>query len=157
MFHLYFSNQVEFDLRSINQQFLLFNNLQNKINSWFIMRLTRGGEGKDFSKCFSKLEKSILIFGKNVLIGHLWVKFFIYSAILKSFWEIKLEIFPCGAFLIWVVDNCLSKDPNSRKLPCPKEFLVMRLFILFKSNSNWFENYKWNKNCYCVMEKRVDS
>ena len=157
MFHLYFSNQVEFDLRSINPQLLLFHNLRNKIFSWLIMRLTRGGEGKGFPTRFSKLSKSILIFWKNVLIAVIYGLNFSFIVQFLRVLGKKTEVFPCGIFLICVVDKCFLKDPNSRKLPCPKEFLVMHLFILFISTSYWFEKYKWNINCYCAIEKRVDS
>ena len=141
-FILFKSSRVWFE--KYKSAILLFHNLRNKIVSWL-------------PYTFFKIRKEYPdFFEKCPNCGHLWVKFLIYSAIFKSFGE-KTDIFPRGVFLICVVDNCLLKAPNSRKLPCPKEFLVMHLFILFKSNSYWFEKYKWNINCYCAIEKRVDS
>lgn len=55
----------------------------------------------------------------------------------KSFQEKKPEIFPCRTFLSCVVHNCLSKCPNSKKLPWPEEFLVRRLNPNFPMWRRW--------------------
>ena len=70
---------------------------------------------------------------------HLSFKFLIYNAILKGFYEEKLEIFPCGAFLSRFVYDCLSKSPNSKKTFLPSKILshapvtlCLLLFILLR-------------------------
>ena len=45
------------------------------------------------------------------------VWFLISSAIFKSFQEKKPKIFPYEAFIFCVVDDFLSKYPNSKKPP----------------------------------------
>ena len=93
-------------------------------------RVTRGMMGGGLSCPFSKVGQKCPNFWKKCPdYGHLWAKFLILNAILKSFQEKKLEIFPCGAFVSRVV---LYMDVYQgvlipRKLPFPKNFLVTLL------------------------------
>ena len=49
----------------------------------------------------------------------------------------KPEIFPCGVkFLSRVIHDCLSNCPNSKKIPCPKKFLLCTWIIKFSSFVN---------------------
>ena len=80
----------------------------------------RGGGGEVSRALFQKLEKSALICGKNCPdCGHLWVKFSFKLQVLRVSNRENRRFFPCSAFLSCVVGECLSKCPNSKKIPLP--------------------------------------
>ena len=86
--------------------------------------------GGGLSCPFSKIgQKCPNFWKKGPDCGHRWAKFLILNAILKSFQEKKLEIFPCGAFVSRVVlyMDVYQSALIPRKLPFPKNFLVTRL------------------------------
>ena len=62
--------------------------------------------------------------------GHQWVKFSIKNAIFKSFQAKKMEIFfPARPFFLVLQVNVYRSALIPRTLPCPKKFLVTRLYL----------------------------
>ena len=79
------------------------------------------GEGGGLPYPFPKLEKSALILGKNAMIVVICgLNFSFKMKFCGVLQEEKVEIFPCGVFLSRVVHDCLSKYPDSKKTPLPK-------------------------------------
>ena len=88
-------------------------------------RVTRGGGGDVSPAPFRKLEKSALIWRKHSLIALIYGYNVSFKMKLLRVSRGKTHrFFPSRAFLSPVVGECLSKCPNSKKLPCPKKFLV---------------------------------
>ena len=73
-----------------------------------------------YAAFFRRLEKSTLILEKkNALTA---VIYELNISFKMQFFRVSKEntkIFPCGRFLFRVVDECLSKCPNSKKTPLP--------------------------------------
>ena len=118
----------------------------SKINLMLWIRFRKGlvqacnqrGKGREvFPALFPKLGKSALVLGKKCPdCGHLWVKFFISSAVFKSFQEKNRRFFPAGPFFVvlWMIVYRSAIIP--RKLPFSKKFLLTRqllCFVYFKS------------------------
>ena len=83
------------------------------------MQLEVGG-GAGLPSPFSKIGKKFPNLEKNALIvviyGH---NFSFEMKFLRVSRRKRTEIFTCGAFLCHVVDECLSKCPNSKKTTLP--------------------------------------
>ena len=72
-----------------------------------------------------------------------WLWSFMWSSISFKMQILRVSrsknrrFFPCGAFLSRVVHDYLSSDLISRKLLCPKYFLVTCLVYYSSSNGHW--------------------
>ena len=83
----------------------------------------QSGKGGEVSPAlFQKLEKCALIWRKNVLIVVIYGYNFSFKMKFLRVSRGKTgRSFPCGAILSLVLGECLSKLPNSKKIPLPQK------------------------------------
>ena len=98
-------------LRDTNQQYTVRSDLS-------IRHISLRGRREVSPTLIRKLEKSVLILGKNALIAVIYgLNFSFKLQFLRVSRRKKPEIFLCGAFLFRVIDDYLLKCPNYKKTP----------------------------------------
>ena len=102
-------------------------------------RVTRGGEVPP--ALFRKLKKSALIFGENTLIVVIYVLSFSFKMqFLRVSRRKNRRFFPVGPFFLVLYMITYQSALISRKLPCPKNFLITGLPIVMHLMHVYYRN-----------------
>ena len=96
---------------------------------FFAWRVTRGGRGEVSPVHFWKLEKSAQIWRKITLIVVIYgYNFSFKMKFLRVSKGKHVDFFPAWPFFLVLLVNVYQSAITRRKLPCPKKFLVTRLY-----------------------------
>ena len=91
-----------------------------------------GGRGRGLPRPFLKIEKSVLILEKKVLVVvHSWVECSVQNVALRVSRRKTPKVLPCVAFFLCFWRKVYRSALIPQNLPCPKKFLVARLWNRF--------------------------
>ena len=108
----------------LNLQLIFFSTvpyllMKEALSSALYRRATMEGEGRPPLPFYEKQKKCLNLRKKGPDYALLWVKFSIENVVWGVSKRKNTKMFPCGAFLSWLLTKCLLKCPNSKKPPLP--------------------------------------